>query len=184
MASTLARRTRVTRCAPSRTRLFALTESLESRVLMSADSHSPVDSAVSAGTAAPALRSLSSEATQARTLLSGGTNAGLVLAPLLMTSPYAGQFLQHFAGTGNRNTPHSPKLPLKQWADLLPTSAPYSGPSVGAGAVDAASATDPASLGLTIPAGHARLWFTAGRLDRARAWFAAHPVTPDAGDEM
>ncbi len=38
--------------------------------------------------------------------------------------------------------------------------------------------------GLTIPAGHPRLWLTPDRLAQAKTWYAAHPFTPSPSDPL
>jgi hypothetical protein len=37
--------------------------------------------------------------------------------------------------------------------------------------------------GLTIPAGHPRLWFDAARLEQARTWFQSNPFTPPSHED-
>src|SRR3954453_937299 len=56
----------------------------------------------------------------------------------------------------------------------------------GTSAVSAVSAvSSSAADGLTIPTGHARLWFTTpARLAAARQYYAAHPFTPAADDPL
>jgi len=55
----------------------------------------------------------------------------------------------------------------------------------GAGVVGPVPAIAPGtSHGLTIPAGHPKLWFNPGNLDAARAWYAAHPFTPLSGYQL
>jgi hypothetical protein len=40
------------------------------------------------------------------------------------------------------------------------------------------------AAGMTIPTGHARLWFTPERLATAKQWYASHPFTPSTDDAM
>lgn len=40
------------------------------------------------------------------------------------------------------------------------------------------------AYGVTIPAGHPRLWWSADRITRARAWFQGNPFTPRSDDPM
>lgn len=45
------------------------------------------------------------------------------------------------------------------------------------------TSTGPTVHGMTIPAGHPRLWFDADRLQRARTWFQSHPFTPPSNED-
>ncbi|HVY46804.1 MAG TPA: hypothetical protein VHB21_13045, partial [Minicystis sp.] len=42
----------------------------------------------------------------------------------------------------------------------------------------------PSSAALDVPMSHPRLFWTADRLNQAKAWYAAHPFTPDSSDPL
>src|SRR5262245_21527723 len=52
------------------------------------------------------------------------------------------------------------------------------------GAEPAVTSAQTSSQGLTIPAAHPRLWWTADRITRGRAWYQSNPFTPPSNDPL